>query len=46
MLYLSIIKNEMKRPKEHQPEPLWGTIIKILACLAFALVFLIAGLQN
>lgn len=35
----------MKRPKEIQPEPLWGTIIKIIACLAIAAVFLGAALQ-
>jgi hypothetical protein len=29
----------MKRPKETQPEPLWGTVIKILACLAIAAAF-------
>jgi hypothetical protein len=35
----------MRRPKEIQPEPLWGTIIKILACLAIAAVFLGAAFR-
>jgi hypothetical protein len=35
----------MKRPKEIQPEPLWGTVIKILACLVIAAMFFGAAFQ-